>query len=167
MKQKLLVLLVILMSVFTQAQTSNIVSASEFEGIKINTATIAEVKKTKGKQAKIEALLGATTSYTVDKNSFYYYVKYNGLNIDFSTMKGKPYMEAFEINSNAANVTIKGITITIGDNISKLGNVVFSVGRTGTKSILYTECDDCDSFINIEFDQTSNTITKISYMDMS
>ena len=168
MKQKITLIIFILSSFIATSQTSNIVSSSDFEAFKINTIALKDLKKTKGKQPAVEALLGAVTSYSVDENESYYYFIFKGLKIDFSTMgKSKPYIESFEINSNESSLTIKETSVTIGDNISKLGTIVFSLGRNGSKSILYAVCEDCDSFVNIEFDQTTNIITKISYMDMS
>lgn len=168
MKLKIIVVLFLLTSFISFAQSVNIISDTDFDNLKINSAKLVDLKKTKGNQPKVEALLGVVTSYKVDENETYYYFVFNGLKIDFSTLgKSKPYIESFEVNSNDATLAIKDINITIGDNISKLGTIVFSVGRNGAKSILYSTCEDCDIFVNIEFDQTSNLITKISYMDMS
>ena len=118
-----------------------------------------------GKQSKVESLLGTSTSY--ETTEFFYHFKFDGLKLDFSKMENKPFIESFEILNNKVVLTVKNIAITIGDNISKLGEVNFSEGRNGAKSILYSTCEDCDVMINIEFDQTTNIITKISYFDMS
>ena len=168
MKQKVLLIIFVLSSFIAQSQTSNIVTAKEFDSFKINDITLSDINKTGGKQASVEAKLGTATSFKADENENYYYFVFKGLKIDFSmTGKSKPYVESYEINGSEFSLTIKSVAITVGDNISKLGNPVFSVGRNGSKSILYTVCEDCDSFVNIEFDQTTNIITKISYMDMS
>lgn len=168
MKHRIFVFVFVLTSLIAKSQTSNIITSSDFDGIKINTTSLSDLKKTNGKQSNVEKLLGAAASYNVNETETYNYFTFNGLKVDFATTgKSKPYIESFEVNSNASSITIKGTKITIGDNISKLGDIVFSVGRNGSKSILYAECEDCDIFINIEFDQAANTITKISYMDMS
>ncbi len=168
MKQIIFVFILVISSFVARSQTSNILSDSEYQNIKINNVSIADIKKSKGKKSAVEKLLGASNSFTKDENEIYHYYKFNGLSIDF-VMKGKskPYIESFEIKDTNASLTIKDKTITVGDNISKLGTVVFMAARNGDKSILYTDCEDCDSFVNIEFDQTSKLITKISYMDMS
>ena len=167
MKNKLFIFLFLFTSFIAKSQTTNILKSSEFEGIKINNTTLSDLKKTKGKQAVVENLLGAVTSYNTDENENYYYFIFKGLKVDFSTLgRSKPYIESFEINSNESSLTVKNVVVTIGDNISKLGSIVYSVGRSGAKSILYSVCEDCDSFVYIEFNQTTNIITKISYMDM-
>jgi len=163
MKQ-VVVVFFLLTSFIVKSQT-NIISNSDFNNIKINNISLIDLKKTLGKQAKIESLLGASNSY--EDNGFYYYYKFNGLKIDFSTSGRKPFIESFDVLSNEANFTIKGVTVTVGDPISKLGSIDLSTGRNGDKSILYAECDSCDVFINIDFDQTTKKITKINYFDMS
>ncbi|TDQ28660.1 hypothetical protein [Tenacibaculum caenipelagi] len=165
MKQ-VVVLVFLLTSFIVKSQTVNTLSNSEIDNSKINNVTLSDIKKTLGKQPKVESLLGASTSF--EDNGFYYYYKFNGLKLDFSTAgKSKPYVESFVVLTNEVNFTIKGITITVGDPISKLGTVNFSTGRNGDKSILFAECESCDVFINIEFDQATNIITKINYFDMS
>ncbi len=167
MKQKLFVFILVLSSIIAKSQ-SNILSDSEYQSIKISNATITDLKKTKGKKDSVEKLLGTVTSFSQDENEIYHYFKFNGLSIDFAMSgKSKPYIESFEIMSNQVSLTIKDKTITVGDDINKLGTVVFIVARNGAKSILFTDCEDCDSFVNIEFDQNTKVITKISYMDMS
>ena len=166
MKKKLFIFILLTFSFVAKSQTINIISDTDFESIKINTISLKQLKNTNGKQAKIEKLLGVTTSFSKDENETYNYFKFNGLSIDFF-MSGKAYIESFEINSNQSSLTIKNNTITLGENIDKLGKLIFSVGRNGAKSILYSTCEDCDVFINIEFNQTTNLVTKISYMDMS
>ena len=167
MIQKLALVVFMFVCVCTTAQTVNVISSSDFDNVKINTTTFSDLKNTKGKKDKVEALLGATTSYNVTVNDSYYQFRYDGLKLDFSTMgKSKPYVESFELSNNKNSFTIKGITITVGENISKLSEVKISTARNGAKSILYSTCEDCDIFINIDFD-ANNTITKISYMDIS
>ena len=168
MKKKTLVLLLLFTSFIAKSQSVNIISESDINSIKINNVILLDLIKTKGKQAKVENLLGPVTSYKVDENQTYYYFTFKGLKIDFSLVgKNKPYIESFEVNSNETTINIKNTTITIGESIDKLDDIVFNVGRNGAKSILYSSCEDCDVFINIEFDQTSKLVSKISYMDMS
>ncbi|WGH74598.1 hypothetical protein P8625_10910 [Tenacibaculum tangerinum] len=163
MKQ-LVLLFFLLTSIVAKSQT-NIITKSDFNDIKINNIALTDIKKTFGKQPKLESLLGPANSY--EENGFYYYFKFNGLKLDFSISGKKPYIESLDVLTNESTFTIKGNTVTVGDPISKLGDVSFSTGRNGAKSILYAECDECNIFINIAFDQETNMITKINYFDMS
>lgn len=167
MKQKLLALVCIFICLVAKGQTVNVVSSSDIDNIKINSTTLSDLKKTNGKKDKVEAFFGAPASYNVTVNNSYYQFRYDGFNLDFSTLnKKKPYIESFELNTNKNTFTIKGVTIMVGENISKLGEVKVSTARNGAKSILFSTCEDCDLFINIDFD-AANTITKITYYDMS
>ncbi|WP_348715405.1 hypothetical protein [Tenacibaculum sp. 190130A14a] len=167
MKQKLLVLVFTFVCLVAKGQTVNVVSASDIDNIKINSTTLSDLKKTYGKKDKVEAFFGAPASYNVTVNNSYYQFRYDGFKLDFSTLnKKKAYIESFEISTNKNTFAIKGVTVAVGDNISKLGEVKVSTARNGAKSILYSPCEDCDLFINIDFD-ASNTITKITYYDMS
>ncbi|MEX6626773.1 hypothetical protein PG913_12760 [Tenacibaculum pacificus] len=165
MKQKLIIYLFLISSFIAKGQTSNIVTATEFDAFKINNITLSDLKNTQGKKSLIENLLGTVNSYKSDEG--YVYITFKGLKVDFSLANNKPYIESFEVNTKEHNITVKNTTVNIGSNISELGTIVFSTGRNGNKSILYTTCEDCDSFINIEFNQKTNIITKISYLDMS
>lgn len=165
MKQLILIAFFLVASYTVKSQSINSITSVEFDAVKINTITLIDIKKTNGKQSKVESLLGTSTSY--ETTEFFYHFKFDGLKLDFSKMENKPFIESFEILNNKVVLTVKNIAITIGDNISKLGEVNFSEGRNGAKSILYSTCEDCDVMINIEFDQTTNIITKISYFDMS
>jgi len=162
---KQLVLVFFLLTTLIAKSQTNIISNSDFDNIKINNIALTDIKKTFGKQTKVESLLGATTSY--EDNGFYYYFKFNGLKLDFSISGRKPYIESLDVLSNETTFTIKGITVTVGDPISKLGDVALTTGRNGAKSVLFAECDECDVFINIDFDQATKKITKINYFDMS
>ncbi len=167
MIQNFIISLFILSSFIAKSQTSNIVTASELDAFKINNISLADLKKTQGKQDAVQALLGTITSYKTAENNSTYFV-FDGFTVDFSTLEGNTiYIESFEIKNNQYKLTLKNSSITVGDDIKLLGTVVFSPGRNGAKSIIYTPCEDCDNFINIEFDQTNNRITKISYLDMS
>ena len=165
MKQSILIIFFLIASFTVKSQSVNIITSDEFDAVTINKTTLLNLKKTNGKQSKVEGLLGASTFY--EATEFFYHFKFDGLKLDFSNMENQPFIESFEILNNKVVLTIKNIAITIGDNISKLGEVNFSKGRNGSKSILYSTCEDCDIMINIEFDQTTNIITKISYFDMS
>ncbi|RSK41778.1 hypothetical protein [Mangrovimonas spongiae] len=72
---------------------------------------------------------------------------------------------SFEIVNSNYNITIQGTTITVGDNISLLGDVVFNTMNNGDQSIVYMPCDGCNNFISIRFNQETNVISKIIYIE--
>ncbi|MEE9407899.1 MAG: hypothetical protein V3V28_07475 [Polaribacter sp.] len=76
-------------------------------------------------------------------------------------------MSSFEITSGNWNITIKGVTVKIGDNINLLGNVIFNTDKNGSESIIYMYCDGCNNFISIDFNQITKTITRIYFVELT
>jgi hypothetical protein len=79
----------------------------------------------------------------------------------------QPELGMFKITNSNWSMTINGVTITVGDNISLLGNVIFNTNNRESKSILYMYCDGCNSFIGIDFNQITKTITKIYFIELT
>lgn len=167
MKHKLLFIAFLFVCLAVKSQNVNIISESDINNIKINNTLFSDLKNTLGEKAGVETLLGTAASYNVAVNNSYYQFKFDGLSVDFSNLKAKSYIESFELSNNKNSFLINGKKVSVGDNISTLGDVKISNGRNGAKSILFSTCEDCDVFINIDFNTSDNTITKISYMDMS
>ena len=79
-----------------------------------------------------------------------------------------PILGGFKIKNNNYNITIQGVTFTVGDNISLLGDVVFNIPPNNiNKNIVYQYCDGCNNFISIRFDQSKNIITEIIYIEQT
>lgn len=80
---------------------------------------------------------------------------------------GEMEIASFKIIDTNASITIKGITIKLGDNISKLGSIKYNVRNDGNYSIDYQAFEGCDSFIVIDFDQSTKLITNIYLLDLT
>jgi hypothetical protein len=172
MKSTLLILALILSSIAAKCQNENIITATEYDNIKINTTKLIDIKNTLGNPNTIENLLGLTTSKEIDPDGDFYHYSFSSYKISFSSMISsgtydKPILSKFEILNNNASITIKNVTITIGDHTNTLGNVVFNTQKDNSKSIVYSTCDGCNNFIVIEFNQSTNIITKIYYLEMT
>ena len=99
-----------------------------------------------------------------------YWFKYNGFEIAFTDNSGTPDhpgIAMFRITNNNWNIKIKGTTISVGDNISKLGSVTINTNRDSSKSIIYQYCDGCNNFIYIDFDKTTNRIIEIGFIEQT
>ncbi|MCH7523910.1 MAG: hypothetical protein IIC74_02585 [Bacteroidetes bacterium] len=151
--------------------TDNIITPTEYNNIEINGIKLIDIKNTLGNQNAIESLLGTATNINIDMdgNSF----DFNGFHIGFSAIISdgtydSPILAGFRILNNSSNITIRGITVTIGSNISLLGNVVFGTSSiNGEQFISYMDCNGCNNFIMINFNQTTNIITAIYYIEMT
>ena len=172
MKHLIIIILFAFTSVAKCQPNTNIITSTEYENIKINNIKIADIRNTLGKSNAIESLFGTSTSKNIDQDGDFYNYNFNGFTISFSSIisdgtHDKPIISRFEITNNNAKIIIKGIPITIGDKIEKLGDVTFNTNNDNSKSILYMECDGCNNFISIEFNQSTNIITKIEYIELT
>ncbi len=170
MKNILFILTLILTSNLVRCQvTSNIISKTEFYNIKINNITLDDIQATEGNQIELINLIPATIQESnIDPNGEFCYYTYDGFEIGFSGNLGTEHLilGGFEITKNNWNITIQGVTVTIGDNISVLGNVIFNTQTNGSRSIVYQYCDGCNNFISI-YINASNEITKIIYIEQT
>ncbi|OUR93973.1 hypothetical protein A9Q87_04515 [Flavobacteriales bacterium 34_180_T64] len=165
------IILLIAFSSLGQCQTGNIITESEFDNIKINGISLLNIKNTLGEQNAMESLFGVPNDETIDPDGEFTNFEYNGFSIGFSALLSgdlnQPILGAFQITNGNYNISIQDITFTIGDNISLLGNIVFNTTNNGSPSIVYMHCEGCNNFIIIRFNQLTNTITDIQYIEQS
>jgi len=169
-----LFLLLISISCKAQEINYNYLTTIEYNAIFIDGVNWINIHETRGAIAKMKALFGSTLNYKTgtepslsiefwDKGFYFYF--------EDSSDRGDNYgLNRISIDSNLSNFTIKGKTVTIGDDISKLGFVKISTYKDGTKGILFKSIEPDDTLIFIVFDQitnkfnqVSNIITKIEY----
>jgi len=170
--KNIILILFLTFSSIVSCQTANILTPTEFDNIKINGVNLATIKNTFGNQNAIEALFGTANEKTIDPEGEFTYFKFNGFTIGFSAQVSGSAIDSlliggFDITNNNSNITIQGVTVTIGDNISALGNVVFNTMNDEGKSIVYQYCDGCNNFISIRFNQSTNIITEIIYIEQT
>lgn len=159
-----------------KAQEINYLTASEYDAIFIDGVNWDDIRETKGDVAKMKALFGATINYKTgtepslsigfwDKGFYFDFEDRSDVGNDYSLVN-------ISIDNNLSNFTILGKTITIGDDISKLGLVKINTDKDGKKGIIFDSIAPSDSGIFIEFDQitnkfnqvVSNIITSIEYV---
>lgn len=172
MKNTIILILFLAFSSMVSCQTANILTPTEFDSIKINGIDLLTIKGTFGEQNAIEGLFGASNKKIIDPDGEFTYFEFNGFTIGFSAQVSGSTIDSlsigdFDINNNNFNITIRGITVTIGDNINALGSVVFNTDIDGDKSIVYQYCNGCNSFIYINFNQDTNIITEIGYIEQT
>lgn len=169
MKNITLILLLVFTSL-AQCQTANIITSTEFYNIKINSISLEDIINTHGVENEFQSLFGTPASKDINEDGYYSYYVYDGFEINFSSLlsgKAEHILGSFAITNNNYNITIQGNTVTIGDHINLLGDVVFNTMRDGKKSIVYQYCDGCNNFISIRFNQVTNVITEIIYIEQT
>tara|TARA_B110001450_G_scaffold246051_1_gene259750 strand:+ start:1140 stop:1631 length:492 start_codon:yes stop_codon:yes gene_type:complete len=163
MKNIILSLLLIFPSLVKCQITSNIITESEFNNIKINNVTLGSIKTTNGKLSKVKNLFPISIlQNTQQPDEDYYDYTYNGFTIGFSENE----ISAFEITNTNWNITIKGKTVTIGSHKDQLGSVFLNNQVGGEKSIVYQYCEGCNNFLSLYLD-SNNLITKIIYIEQT
>ena len=156
--------LFILTATYVSCQSiSNIITFEEYEGIQINGLTLADLRKTEGDITKLEAYFGNPLESNINDKIGIRGYTFDGFEVGFREGLG-----GFDITNNNISITIKGITFSIGDNISVLGSdIVFNISKDGSKSILYQFCYGCNNYIGIYFDQETKLITAIYYIELT
>jgi len=163
MKNILLTLLLIFPSLVICQITSNIISETEFNNIKINNVTLSSIKTTSGTLYQVTRLFSLSIlQNTQQPEEDYYDYTYDGFTIGFSENE----ISAFEITNTNWNITIQGNTVAIGGHKDALGNVVLNNQVGGGKSIVYQYCDGCNNFLSFYLD-SDNLITKIVYVEQT
>lgn len=171
MKNILFIALILLTSIVQCQMTSNIITEPEFNNVKINNITLSDIKATEGNETQIRNLIPEVIiEKNIDPDGDFYDYTYDGFEIGFSANLGThahPLLGGFEITNNNWSLTIQGKTVTIGSDISILGNPSINNKRDGGKSIIYQYCDGCNNFIYIDFNETTNKITKIGFIEQT
>lgn len=172
MKNILFILAILLSSVAQCQMTSNIISETDFNNIKINNITLSAIRATEGKETLVQNLYASTILEkdinTGERGPSNYWYKYNGFEFAFTDsagITGHPGLAMFEITRSNWSITIQGVTVRIGDNKNLLGSLTTNTNTDGNKSIVYQFCNGCNSFIYIDFDQSTNIITKIGFAE--
>lgn len=145
--------------------TSNIISKTEFYNIRINNIPLNDIQATEGNQQQVRDLIPSIINEALEEpeeNNYYSYT-YDGFDLAFEENE----IVVFKITKSNWNITIQGVTVAIGDNISALGSIVFSTQRNGDKTIIYQYCNGCNNFIYIDFDQQTNRITEIGFIEQT
>jgi hypothetical protein len=143
----------------------NPISLSEYQNIAINGIKRTDIEAVQGNVSQMKNLFGndLITITSSDPN----------LSIDFkSTNKGVYFsfedgsdtgnnyeLTYYTIFSEQSTLTVKGKTVKIGDNISLLGDVNINNNNGTISFITLNE----SSYIEIKFDKTNKTITRITY----
>lgn len=171
MKNLIIIFLSLTFTSLVQCQNSNIISSTEFDNIKINDKKFIDVKSTFGNLNSIENLFGVANEKNIDPDGDFFNYRFDGLSIGFSALLSqdydKPIISKFEITTNVSNITIRGVTVTIGDNINLLGNMTINANTDGSRSVIYQFCEGCNSFLSIRFNEITSKITSIEYIEQT
>ncbi len=165
MKNILIILILFLANKGYSQAVANELTTEQFNNIKIEGILKTTLEATQGDIIQMESVFGSS-EFTEGPDGigdgWRIFTFSNGLTIGFTDIYSQQYdasIEGFDTNS----ITIKEITVNVGDNISLLGSdIIFNPRTDGAESIIFTHSFyDCCPII-IEFNHR-NIITKIAY----
>lgn len=150
-----------------QSQERNYLTLAEFNNILIDGVKWQDIDNTKGDLSKMKILFGNNLNYkTADEpnSSIGFWDK--GFYFDFEDLdeSGEYQLINFSIDNSNSTISIKGISITLGDDFSKLGNIKINSYKDGTIGAIYIlEGSDSDGLF-IKCNPSTNKITEIEYI---
>lgn len=145
--------------------TINQLTTSQYNAVKFNGVLKTSIESTEANLNLMSSLFGAPNSIqNVGEDIGEHCREFNystGLSVYFEGLSNND-IRVGEIN--ATSITVKGITVSIGDNISVLGNNILLNNCTdGDKSIIFTHLDADGHSIVINFNEVTKRVTKITY----
>ena len=149
----------------------NELTFEEWNNIKINGVTLERLGLTNGDTNEIKLLFGETPK-TEDKRHEHepnpaIYHKIKGVSLGFEDIDGEGIflLTYMNVKTNQAVIEICGKTISLGQPISNLGSVKINTYTSGKKAINYKPVNSEGPYLDIEFNQTTKIVTKISLTD--
>lgn len=165
----LTIVIVVLLHGCAYGQINNMLTSAERDSIKVNGINWSQINSTKGDTTQMKLIFGDSTqfesesvphpmiSFWDNSKGFYFRFEKNGPNpTDDYTLYD------FSISNANANLTIKGTTLTIGSNISLLGNV--NIDYTA-KQIVFVTNDTSDMLI-LKFNDATSKIIDINFVTL-
>ncbi len=149
------------------SQERNYLTLSEFNNMTIDGVKWKDIDNTEGDLTKMRTLFGNNLNYkTADDPMPNIGFWNNGLSFNFeSDVSDSPYtLVRFEIDNASSTISIKGISITLGDNINKLGNIKINTYRDGTKGAIFILENSDSEGLFVKCNPSTNRITEIEYI---
>jgi hypothetical protein len=148
------------------AQLNNLNDTELFEGIRFNNVTLSQVMKSKGNLNKMKTLFGNDIEETSNNTGPYIGKNIFNTNLYFhfedETDKGNNYdLTYIKVKNSSVTVNIKGLSIKIGNDKSKFGNLLLN---TNTNRFVFTDEDTGSVSLSFQIDTTTNKIIEIKFI---
>lgn len=161
------ILFIIAFSNCVQGQIGNILTRAEYIDMKINGISFAKINSTEGDIIQMKALFGnnmtiktgiepsLSIDFSDNNKGFYFSFEENGPD-DYT-------LNYFTISNKNTNFTILDKTVTIGSDISELGDVKID----SRESDISFGDNYSSSVLIIKFDPSTKKITEIEYIEFT
>lgn len=165
MKKIYIIITIFLISTFSCIAQLNELTPTEFYGIKINGVTLRSIYDTNADLTKMRALFGSNLKYEYENDILITRQFWNdALTVNFESDIGNDYYISFiNLNNSSANVTVKGVTVNIGDDKSVFGKSVVLNTNKGDNSIVFIDQLTGTAALAFKIDKKSNKIIAIKF----
>ncbi len=165
MKKTYLIIIIALVSTFSCKAQLNELTQTEYYGIKINGVTFRSIYDTNADLTKMRALFGSNLLYEFENDILISKQFWNdALTINFDSDMGNDYYITFiNINNSSARVTIKGVTVNLGDDKSVFGKSVVINTNKGDNSIVFIDQLTGTAALAFKIDKITNQIIAIEF----
>jgi hypothetical protein len=167
MKKLYIIIIGLLLSTIScKAQLNNLNDTELFEGIRFNNVTLSQVMKSKGILTQMKILFGNDIEETPNKTGLYIGKNIFDTNLYFhfedETDAGNNYdLTYIKVKNSSVTVNIKGLSIKIGDDKSKFGNLLMN---TNTNRFVFTDQDTGSVSLSFQIDPNTNKVSKIKFI---
>lgn len=163
------VIIFLLITFSCMSQERNFLTQSEFNNILVDGVKWKDICETRGEINEMKTLFSNTITYkrTDDPDSSIGFWDSNkGFYFDFEDRSGNGNHELvyFSIDNTSSNITIKGMSIKLGDHISNLGNIKINTYSDGTKRVIFINENSESDGLFIKCSATTNEIIEIEYI---
>ena len=169
LKYLIIIIVIVLSHSCTYGKINNMLTVAEHNSIKVNGINLTEINNTKGDTTQMKLLFGNNTAFELESDphsmisfwdtskGFYFRFELTGPNLSADYT-----LYDFNVSNANSNVTVKGTTLTIGSDISLLGNV--NVDYTA-KQIVFVTNYTSDMLI-LKFSDLTSKITEIQFVTL-
>ncbi|MFS4456716.1 hypothetical protein [Maribacter sp. 2304DJ31-5] len=162
MKNIILTIIILFATISCKSQLNNLNDTELFDGIRFNNVTLSQIMKSKGKLNQMKILFGNNIVEEANDTGPYIGKELSNNNIVFSfedeTDSGNNYdLTYIDILNSNVIVNVKGLSIKIGDDKNKFGNLLFNPSDS---SYNFTDKDTGSVGLSFKIDR-SNKVSAI------
>lgn len=162
-------LITIISLVFTfscKAQLNNLNDSELFDGVKFNNVSLGSIMLSKGDLTQMKLLFGNDIQERTNASAPFLTKNLYNNNFSFGfedeTDTGDNYdLTSIYILNSSVIVDVKGLSIKLGDDKSKFGNILLN---SNTNSYVFTDQDTGSVSLSFKVDSLTNKVIEINYI---
>ncbi|MDA9316789.1 hypothetical protein N9Q58_02600 [Polaribacter sp.] len=154
-----------LVTISSLGQERTFLTETEFNNILVDGVKWIDIDETLGKVDGMKNLFGSSINYQIGIEpdpSIGFWDK--GFYFDFQEGGDGEYeLFHFSIDDNLSSITIKGVTVTIGDSIHNLSGININSYQDGSSGVIFVENGSGSDGLFIKYNPSTFKITEIEY----